>query len=132
MGVTPMALAGFGNLRALSRRNDEPQAASRPFDRDRDGFVLAEGGTVFQPAVTERLLQSARTVRVEADLPAERLTQREVEVVRLMSGGYSNKEIAHALGTAEGTIQVATARTGLKAYPLTLAEEREHVEALEA
>jgi 3-oxoacyl-[acyl-carrier-protein] synthase II len=46
-GVTPMGLAGFGNLRALSRRNAEPQAASRPFDRGRDGFVLGEGGAVF-------------------------------------------------------------------------------------
>jgi 3-oxoacyl-[acyl-carrier-protein] synthase II len=46
-GVTPMSLAGFGNLRALSRRNAEPQAASRPFDRGRDGFVMSEGGAVF-------------------------------------------------------------------------------------
>jgi 3-oxoacyl-[acyl-carrier-protein] synthase II len=41
--VTPFALAGFSNMRALSRRNDEPQKASRPFDKARDGFVLAEG-----------------------------------------------------------------------------------------
>jgi 3-oxoacyl-[acyl-carrier-protein] synthase II len=47
MGVTPMSLAGFGNLRALSRRNAEPQAASRPFDRRRDGFVVGEGGAMF-------------------------------------------------------------------------------------
>ncbi|MBI1799250.1 MAG: beta-ketoacyl-ACP synthase II [Candidatus Eisenbacteria bacterium] len=44
--ITPMALAGFGNLRALSTRNDEPQKASRPFDKDRDGFVLGEGAGV--------------------------------------------------------------------------------------
>lgn len=47
MAVTPMSLAGFGNLRALSRRNEAPQTASRPFDRGRDGFVMGEGGVVF-------------------------------------------------------------------------------------
>jgi 3-oxoacyl-[acyl-carrier-protein] synthase II len=47
MAVTPMSLAGFGNLRALSRRNAEPRAASRPFDRGRDGFVMGEGGAIF-------------------------------------------------------------------------------------
>lgn len=41
--VTPMAIGGFAAMRALSTRNDNPQAASRPWDRDRDGFVLAEG-----------------------------------------------------------------------------------------
>jgi len=46
-GVAPMVLAGFGNLRALSRRNEAPPAASRPFDRARDGFVLGEGGVMF-------------------------------------------------------------------------------------
>jgi len=47
MGVTPYSLASFGNLRALSRRNDEPEKALRPFDRQRDGMVLGEGGAVF-------------------------------------------------------------------------------------
>ena len=41
--ITPMAVAGFGNMRALSTRNDEPLRASRPFDQDRDGFVIGEG-----------------------------------------------------------------------------------------
>ncbi len=40
---TPMGLASFANMRALSERHDDPQGASRPFDADRDGFVLAEG-----------------------------------------------------------------------------------------
>jgi 3-oxoacyl-[acyl-carrier-protein] synthase II len=42
--IIPIALAGFNNMGALSTRNDEPQRASRPFDRDRDGFVMGEGG----------------------------------------------------------------------------------------
>jgi 3-oxoacyl-[acyl-carrier-protein] synthase II len=41
--ITPMAVAGFGNMRALSTRNDDPQHASRPFDVGRDGFVIGEG-----------------------------------------------------------------------------------------
>ncbi|MCS7016061.1 MAG: beta-ketoacyl-[acyl-carrier-protein] synthase family protein [Gemmatales bacterium] len=45
--VTPLSMSCFGNLRALSRRNDQPQAACRPFDRQRDGFVMGEGGAVF-------------------------------------------------------------------------------------
>jgi 3-oxoacyl-[acyl-carrier-protein] synthase II len=44
--ITPMGLGGFCSARALSTRNDNPQAASRPFDRDRDGFVLSEGSGV--------------------------------------------------------------------------------------
>ncbi|MFH8930958.1 beta-ketoacyl-[acyl-carrier-protein] synthase family protein [Streptomyces pristinaespiralis] len=41
--LTPVTLAGFGNLNAVSLRNDEPEQASRPFDADRDGFVMGEG-----------------------------------------------------------------------------------------
>ncbi len=44
--VTPITTAGFSNLRALSRRTSEPAAASRPFDCERDGFVMGEGGAV--------------------------------------------------------------------------------------
>jgi beta-ketoacyl-acyl-carrier-protein synthase II len=43
-GVLPIGVAGFASMKALSTRNDDPQRASRPFDRDRDGFVMAEGG----------------------------------------------------------------------------------------
>jgi len=44
--ITPMALSGFGNARTLSTRNDDPQRASRPFDQDRDGFVIGEGAGI--------------------------------------------------------------------------------------
>ncbi len=44
--VCPMAIGGFAAMRALSSRNEEPERASRPYDKDRDGFVLAEGGAI--------------------------------------------------------------------------------------
>jgi len=44
--LTPLALGGFSSMRALSTRNDEPQKASRPWDKDRDGFVIAEGAGI--------------------------------------------------------------------------------------
>jgi len=45
--VTPLGIGAFAQMRALSTRNDAPQAASRPYDKDRDGFVLSEGSVVF-------------------------------------------------------------------------------------
>jgi 3-oxoacyl-[acyl-carrier-protein] synthase II len=44
--ISPSCIAGFNSMKALSTRNDEPQKASRPFDRDRDGFVVGEGGGI--------------------------------------------------------------------------------------
>lgn len=46
MATTPLGLGGFAAARALSKRNDDPQAASRPWDRDRDGFVLSDGAGI--------------------------------------------------------------------------------------
>lgn len=44
--ITPLSVGGFASMRALSTRNDEPEKASRPFDRDRDGFVMGEGAGI--------------------------------------------------------------------------------------
>ncbi len=64
--ITPMGIGGFGALRALSTRNDEPERASRPFDKDRDGFVVGEGAGVL---ILEELdLARRRDARVYAEL----------------------------------------------------------------
>jgi 3-oxoacyl-[acyl-carrier-protein] synthase II len=55
--ITPMSLSGFAQLRALSTRNDEPSRASRPFDKDRDGFIIGEGAGV---VILEELEQARR------------------------------------------------------------------------
>ncbi len=59
--VTPMCVAGFNAMRALSKHNDEPEKASRPFDRDRDGFVIGEGcGLVILEALPQALNRGTR------------------------------------------------------------------------
>jgi len=59
--VTPLTIAGFGNMRALSTRNDSPETASRPFDATRDGFVLGEGaGVLVMEALDHALERGAR------------------------------------------------------------------------
>jgi 3-oxoacyl-[acyl-carrier-protein] synthase II len=64
--VIPVGLAGFSAMKALSTRNDEPQRASRPFDRDRDGFVIGEGGGV---VVVEELEHAkARGAKIYCEL----------------------------------------------------------------
>jgi len=64
--IVPIGLAGFGAMKALSTRNDEPERASRPFDRDRDGFVMSEGAGV---VIVEELQHAkARGAKIYCEL----------------------------------------------------------------
>lgn len=67
--------------------------------------TVAAGGTLLQPAITERLLRAALSTGAgfDSSVAPEPLTEREIEVLRLMTGGLSNREIADSLGVAEGT-----------------------------
>jgi DNA-binding NarL/FixJ family response regulator len=69
--------------------------------------TVAEGMSVIRPAVTERVLRGLEHVPRQFDAlePPDPLTKRELEVLRLMAGGYSNREIADALGASEGTVK---------------------------
>jgi 3-oxoacyl-[acyl-carrier-protein] synthase II len=64
-GITPVVIAGLANLGALSRRNDDPAAASRPFDRARDGFVFAEGAAVMILETEEHALSRGAPILCE-------------------------------------------------------------------
>jgi DNA-binding NarL/FixJ family response regulator len=71
--------------------------------------TLATGGTHLQPALTAALLEGARAhplPSAPAPVLVEPLTPRETEVLRLMAAAYTNREIAEALGTAEGTVKI--------------------------
>jgi DNA-binding NarL/FixJ family response regulator len=126
-------LDGVGVLRALGERGTlPPTLILTTFDDDElvfegvragaKGFLLkdvslerltnairqlAAGGSFIQPAVTERILRGLVQPRRDREpiAPADRLTERETEVLRLMAGGYSNREIAGALGVGEGTVK---------------------------
>ncbi len=84
--VTPMGVSGFIQAKALSKRNDDPQRASRPFDSDRDGFVMAEGAAVL---VLESL---------------EHALSRGAEIIAEMVGYGGSSDAYHmTLPCAEGT-----------------------------
>ncbi len=70
--VTPMAIGGFANMTALSKRNDSPETASRPFDATRDGFVMGEGAGIVVLEELEHAL--ARGARIYGEVAGYRAT----------------------------------------------------------
>ena len=135
--IDALPLAGFAQMKALSTRNGEPEAASRPFDLDRDGFVLGEGATVL---VLERAdLARARAVRVHALLAGAGITSSalhitasdahgQVRAIRqaLADAGLTPVDIghvhAHATSTPSGDVVEAEAiATAVGTHPVVTA-----------
>jgi DNA-binding NarL/FixJ family response regulator len=125
-------LDGVGVLRRLSERNalprtivlttfSEPEVVIAAVRAGAKGFLLKDagidvllraietvgaGGNWLQPAMTRRMIESLRDgARPVPGAPMEPLTEREIDVLRLMAGAYNNREIAAALGCAEATVK---------------------------
>ncbi len=85
--IHPLPINAFSQMQATSRRNDEPELASRPFDRDRDGFVLGEGAAVF---VLESLEHArARGARIYGELAGAGTTSDAYDIVQPDPSGLS-------------------------------------------
>jgi 3-oxoacyl-[acyl-carrier-protein] synthase II len=98
--ITRLSVAGYGSMGALSKRNDNPAAASRPFDAGRDGFVLAEGAGVL--VLEEREHAIARGAAVLAELVGYGMTDDANHIVQPAPGGEGcARAISLALAEAE-------------------------------
>lgn len=93
--ISPVSVAGFGIMGALSSRNDEPGSASRPFDRDRDGFVIGEGAGVV--VLEERKRAEGRGAHIYAEIVGYGMAGEAVDVAGLAEDGDG---LARAMTTA--------------------------------
>ncbi|MFM8735047.1 MAG: beta-ketoacyl-[acyl-carrier-protein] synthase family protein [Pirellulales bacterium] len=124
--LSPTAIAAFYNLRALSRRNDDPAKASRPFDTERDGFVMGEGGGFF--VLERRSEAAARGARLRGELAGVGMSSDASHMVipssdpvhaaraivaALADAGVAPEDVdyvnAHAAGTPVGDVAEAGA-----------------------
>jgi 3-oxoacyl-[acyl-carrier-protein] synthase II len=129
--IHPLPIAAFGQMQALSRRNDEPERASRPWDRGRDGFVMGEGAAVL---VLETLEHArARGARIYGTIAGAGITADSHDIVQpdptgegqsgamlkaLADSGLSAADIrhvnAHGTSTPQGDLtEAGSIRTGL-------------------
>jgi 3-oxoacyl-[acyl-carrier-protein] synthase II len=127
--IHALPMAGFASMKALSTRNDEPEKASRPYDVNRDGFVLGEGGGVLVLEEYEHAI--ARGAKIYAEIAGQGLTsdgyhiaapdpegsgvKRAIEIA-LADAGLTTKDIvhlnAHATSTPAGDVAEASALVG--------------------
>ncbi|EAZ92265.1 beta-ketoacyl-ACP synthase II [Crocosphaera chwakensis] len=131
--VTPLSLAGFASARALSTRNDEPQRASRPFDKDRDGFVMGEGSGILLLEELEHALERGAKIYAEvvgyamtcdayhmtAPVPNGAGATRAIELA-LKDGGISPEKVSYI--NAHGTSTAANDVTETKAIKKALGD----------
>lgn len=116
--IHPLPIAAFGQMQALSRRNDEPERASRPWDVDRDGFVLGEGGVVLVLETLEHA--QARGARIYGTLAGAGISADSHDIVQpdptgagqasamtraLADAGLAPADIAHVNAHATSTPQ---------------------------
>lgn len=137
--VHPLPMASFAQMRALSTRNDEPERASRPFDKGRDGFVLGEGAGVL--VLESAAHAAARGARVHAELAGAGITSDGYHItapdptgsgaaraitLALRDAGVEASEVAHvnahATSTPSGDVAEAAAiRAAIGEHPLVTA-----------
>ncbi|MGK7955718.1 MAG: beta-ketoacyl-ACP synthase II, partial [Crocosphaera sp.] len=131
--VTPLSVAGFASARALSTRNDEPQRASRPFDKDRDGFVMGEGSGILILEELEQALERGANIYAEivgyamtcdayhmtAPVPDGAGATRAMELA-LKDGDISPEEVSYI--NAHGTSTAANDVTETKAIKKALGD----------
>ena len=135
--IAPLPIAGFAAMRAMSTRNDEPQRASRPWDKGRDGFVLGEGAGV---VILERADHAAaRGARVYARLAGAGITSDAYDMVQphvdgqtrairraLADADLSGQDITHVNTHATSTptgdmVEVASVRAAVGTHPVLTA-----------
>ena len=124
--VVPLGISGFDAMKALSNRNDEPERASRPFDKDRDGFVLSEGAGVL--VVEELEHAKKRGARIYCELVGLRRERRrlphDLAPARRHGRGALHGNGAQARAESTRRKWITSTRTGLPRASATCAKPR--------